>query len=231
MSDIDKEAMLQHIRGATVVHTSPFSSIDVPVAEQTLSKEEFTKWVAPFYRVSLHTVDRDFMKSLKGIYREITLAIVELLLTEFNCRHRLTGAFFAALKRFDSFEDHIGRLLVRSDVCFAGKRYCVALAEINSPTGLAYLKKYLEYYLTRPDLGFDQVDAMCAIAYLDAKNGTKEFESFRPLWNAYLGAISWKFNFEEQVAWFANEMRILHECRAYAETSGLERALRKLFKL
>ena len=218
MSDSEEEeALVRHIRGATVVHQSPFSSIEVPSGECALSEQECEKWVAPFYRVSFSSVEKGFVNSLRSIYREITPAIVELLLTDYNWRPRLTGAFFAGLKRFTSVEDHIGRLLVRSDLCFAGKLYCVALAEFNTPIGLDYLKRYLMYYLTRPDLNYDQGDAMGAVAWLDAQNGTKNFESFLPLWNTYIEAKSWKPNLEENVARFTDEMIALHKFRAQAE--------------
>jgi hypothetical protein len=219
MNDDEKKAIVQHIRGATVVHTSPFSSIQVPTADDILSLEECDKFVSPFYRVSFRSVDGQFIDSLKAVYREIKPTTVERLLTEYDWRPRLTGAFFAALKSFNSCEDHIGRLLIRSDLCFAGKLYCVALAEFNSPIGLDYLRKYLEYYLTRPELDYDQGDAMGAIAYLDAKNGTKIFESFQQLWNNYIKAKSWKPDLEKNVFRFAEEMRALHELRLKNDTN------------
>jgi len=220
MNEADKKALIQHIHGATVVHTSPFSSIQVPTAEDILTLAECDKFVSPFYRVSFRSVDVQFIDSLKTIYREIKPEIVEKLLTEYDWRPRLTGAFFAALKQFNSLEDHIGRLLLRSDVCFAGKLYCVALAEFNSPTGLDYLKRYLAYYLTRPDLDYDQGDAMGAVAYLDAKNGTQIFEVLQPLWDNYIKAKSWQPNLEEDVARFAEEMQALQELRLKAEANN-----------
>lgn len=138
-------------------------------------------------------------------------------MTEYNWRPRLTGAFFAALRHLTPVEDHIGRLLVRSDLCYAGKLYCVALAEFNTPVGLEYLRRYLMYYLTRPDLDFDQDDAMGAIAWLDGQNGTRMYESFLPLWQTFVDAKSWKPNLEKSVALFADEMRALREFREKAE--------------
>ena len=119
----------------------------------------------------------------------------------------------ASLKKFEAFEDHIGRLLLRSDLCFAGKLYCVALAEFNTTKGLDYLRRYLEYYLTRPDLDYNQGDAMGAVGYLDAKNRTSHFEGLQPLWNNYIKAATWKPDFERNLARFAKEMHALHEIR------------------
>lgn len=92
MSDIDEEALVRHIRGATVVHRSPFSSIEVPSVEDALSEEECEKWVAPFYRVSFRSVEGGFVKALRGIYQEITPAVIELLLTDYDWRPRLASA-------------------------------------------------------------------------------------------------------------------------------------------
>lgn len=217
MSDFDEKAIIRHIHGATVVHKSPFSSVEVPVADDALSIEECEKFVSPFYQVSFRSVDSQFIGSLKSIYEEITPARIELMLAEYDWRPRLTGAFFAALKRFAAFEDQIGRLLVRSDLCFAGKLYCVALAEFNSPAGHNYLKSYLDYYLTRPDLDFDQGDAMGAVAYLDAKNRTNTLQNFRPLWNKYAAEKTWKPDLEAAVVRFAEEMEAVHDLRKTVE--------------
>jgi hypothetical protein len=220
MSDDEEDAVVRHIRGATVVHQSPFRLLEVPSVPDLLSEAECEKWVAPFYRVSFRSVDGSFLESLRAIYHEITPSVVERLLTDYDWRPRLTGAFFAGLKLFTSAEDHIGRLLLRSDLCYAGKLYCVALAEFNTPSGRDYLRTYLEYYLTRPDLDYNQGDAMGAMAWLDTMNGTKHFEGFQPLWRAYREAKSWKPDLENIVSWFAYEMRALEQCRAMAERAA-----------
>lgn len=217
MNESDKKAIEQHIRGATVVHISPFSSAEVLAADDALSLEECNKFVDPFYRVSFQSVDDAFLRSLRSVYPGITPKIVELMLIEYNWSPRLTGAFFATLKRFNSFEDHIGRLLVRSDLCFAGKLYCTALAEFNSPAGLGYLKRYLEYYLTRPDLDYNQAEAMGAIAYLDVKNGTKIFNEILPRWEDYGKAKIYKPDLDRAVIDFAREMEALHNLRLIGE--------------
>jgi hypothetical protein len=212
--------MVRHIRGATVVHDSPFTSVQVPSAEDVFSEGEYEKWVDPFYRVSFRSVESDFIESLRSVYYEITPGIIERLLTDYNWRPRLTGAFFAALKRTQPLQDHIGRLLVRSDLCFAGKLYCVALSEFNTETSLDYLRRYLRYYLTRPDLDYDQGDAMGAVAYLDARNGTKHLEEFLPLWRTYVAAKTWKPDLQKDVGDFAQEMQAIYDYRAKAESTS-----------
>jgi hypothetical protein len=217
MSDIDEESLVRHIRGATVVHKSPFSSIEVPSVVDSLSQEQCDRWVVPFYRVSFRSPEKELLDSLKNLYPEISLEMTRLLLTDYNWRPRLTGAFFAALKRFTTFEDQIGRLLLRSDLCYAGKFYCVALAEFNSPHGLEFLMTYLKHYLTRPELVYNQNDAIGAVAFLDVKNGTRHLGAIRPLWNQYVNSLQWKPDLDKNIAWFSEEMAALHQCRAHAE--------------
>jgi hypothetical protein len=98
-----------------------------------------------------------------------------------------------ALTSRSAFTSQVGRLLLRSDVCFAGAAYCLALAEVNSDESIAFIDEYLSYYLTRNDLWFDQATAMAALAYLDRINGTSiqsrhlaawsKFVEDKPLWS------------------------------------------------
>ena len=108
------------------------------------------------------------------------------LLSYFNWGPRIVGAYIVALKQLDELTEAVGRLLLRSDVCFAGAGYCLALAQLNTPKSRGYLYEYLDYYLTRNDLWFDQGDAMGAVAYLDELNGTKETLLFTSKWNAFV---------------------------------------------
>ena len=50
MNEAERNAIIQHIQGATVVHTSPFSLIEVPTANDLLSLEECYKFVSLFTR-------------------------------------------------------------------------------------------------------------------------------------------------------------------------------------
>src|SRR5262245_43788691 len=79
----------------------------------------------------------------------------------------------------------IGHLLLRSDVCYAGTGYCVALARFNTRDSTGFLLEYLDYYLTRHDLWFDQGCAMGAIGYLDSRDGSNNLESLMEKWVAF----------------------------------------------
>jgi hypothetical protein len=111
--------------------------------------------------------------------------VVTTLLAYFDWRPRLVGAWLAALREMTEFDDHIGRLLVRSDVCYAGKGYCLALARFNTVRARDYLVSYLDYYLGRPDLWFEQSEALGALAYLDQRNGRQDVAKVRDAWERF----------------------------------------------
>lgn len=91
----------------------------------------------------------------------------------------------SAIEHYSPLEDHIGRLFLRSDVCYAGVGYALALAAFNTSPSIDYLKKYLDHYLGRKDLWFDQDSAMSALCYLDRQNGTDLLRGYLPKWKAF----------------------------------------------
>ncbi len=173
-----------HSAGATVSHDGRFAKLDVPSKEDSLSKEFILKWVTPFYSSGLQ--NDSFATDYHEVRNELTVEITLELLSEFNWRPRIVGAYFAAIERYDSLEDIIGKLLLRSDVCFAGTGYCLALATFGSEESIQFLRQYLDYYLRMDDLWFDQGDAMAAIAYLDRQKGTDVISDLMPLWTKFV---------------------------------------------
>lgn len=180
----EAEEIRLHVAGATVRHNGLFGNLPVPVNAEGLSEEFIEKWVVPFYMSCFS--DENFSQNLKPIAHELSPQVVGLLFGEFNWRSRIVGAWFAAIKQYVEFEQVIGNLLLRSDVCYAGGGYCLALASFNTPEAVEFLCKYLDYYLTKPDLWFDQSSAMSALAYLDQLNGTKNLDRFLSAWEQFV---------------------------------------------
>lgn len=175
-----------HRAGATVRHVSPFSDIEVPVSQDPISEAFVQKWVRPFYSAPLWCKSAEFIAAVGAVHGEIDEGLVVTLLSYFNWRPRKTGACFAAVKKFTLLEDHIGRLLLRSDVSYAAIGYCLALARFNTPSAVKYLREYLDYYLTRPDLWFDQGEVMAALGYLDRQNGTNIRAEYLARWEGFI---------------------------------------------
>jgi Family of unknown function (DUF6000) len=83
---------------------------------------------------------------------------------------------------YKEFESTIGRSLLKSEVCYAGSAYCVALATFATADSRNFLISYLDYYLTRKDLWFNQADAYCALEYLDKDTAEQRLEK----WNDFV---------------------------------------------
>ncbi|MER5890510.1 DUF6000 family protein [Streptomyces sp. NPDC001941] len=109
---------------------------------------------------------RDLAADARGISDD-DLAVM----LEGSWRERRTAAWFAAVSRREHVRERLGVLLLESEVCCAGLAYCVALASFATSRDAELLVSYLERYLRRPDLGYDQPVAMGALAHLDAVLG------------------------------------------------------------
>jgi hypothetical protein len=197
------EEIKLHVAGATVRHQNPFSQLPIPRNAEGLSREFIEKWVVPFYMTGIS--NNAFLENLKPIAHDLSKEVVAHLLGEFNWRARIVGAWFSAIKQYAEFEPVIGNLLLRSEVCYAGGGYCIALTSFNTATSTEFLCKYLDYYLNRPDLFFDQGDAMGALAYLDTVNQTQNLERFIPSWEKFVAdKPNWRLT--RSIESFADQM-------------------------
>ena len=160
-----------HAAGAIVVHKSPFDQLKVPSKTKELPQKFINKWIAPFYFERLMDNDKYEIKFLQ-ITGDLNTEIVKQLLGFFDWRARITGAYFSSIMDYKVFDDFIGINLVKSEVCYAAEGYLTALASFNTDKSIDYLLKYLDYYLSKNDLWFDQGDAMATLIWLDNKNGT-----------------------------------------------------------
>ena len=134
--------------GATVTHSGPYSSLKVLQNKSPLSQEFINKYVSPFYMENIDT--EKYRKAYLSIREDLNENIVSTLLGEFNWRPRSVGADFCSIGDLTQYEENIGNLLLRSDVCYSGHKYCLALASFGSEKAISYLERYLEYYLKQP---------------------------------------------------------------------------------
>ncbi|MDX3214757.1 DUF6000 family protein [Streptomyces sp. ME02-6991-2B] len=88
-------------------------------------------------------------------------------LLEGGWRERRTATWLVAVSRRTEFRERLGELLLASEVCCAGLAYCVALASFGTPRDSELLVAYLDRYLRRPDLAYDQTAAMGALLFID----------------------------------------------------------------
>ena len=179
MEDKNKKAIELYSDGATVSHHNPFEELVSYKSESEIDKKFIDKWVLPFYMLGIHNTD-EFISNYSKINSEVNIEIAKQLLGDFNWRTRIVGAYFSAIENYVELEDIIGTHLIKSDVCYAGGGYCFALASFNTEKGIHYLKKYLDYYLSKKNLHFDQRVAMSALKWTDKHNGTNLFEEYMP---------------------------------------------------
>jgi hypothetical protein len=194
--------MERHVAGAIVVHRNPFAGLQVPAVVEPLDPELLERWTKPLY-MSFFGPSSDSV--LEALWPEMSSDVAYRLLSNFNWRPRRVGAYIVALRRLDELTELVGRLLVRSDVCLAGESYCMALAQLNTLPSRQFLYEYLDYYLTRNNLFFDQGAAMGAIAYLDDINGTREISRFMDKWESFV-ADKPHWNLARSCSQFSNNM-------------------------
>jgi hypothetical protein len=168
MDDLNEQIRL-HSAGATVRHKSTFADLPSYKNNAELPKDFIDTWVAPFY-MKIGDSDNVWANQLIETKNKISKEVVVKLLGDFNWRTRQTGAFFAAIKNFTDLDDIIGTHFLKSEVCYAGKVYAYTFASFNTDKGIDYLDRYLTYYLSKPDLWFDQREALEALTYLDKIN-------------------------------------------------------------
>lgn len=198
----EPEEIMLHVAGATVRHRNPFEDLEIPRNEHELTEEFVEKWVIPFYTNSLANSEAKVIASFVGAAKKIDQTIVAKLLGDFNWRSRIVGAYFAAIKDYREFELVIGRSLLKSEVCFAGSGYCLALASFATDGAREFLITYLDYYLGRKDLCFDQADAFCALEYLDKDASNLRLEK----WNDFVSDKSYR-NLERSRGHFRESLK------------------------
>ncbi|WP_106959889.1 DUF6000 family protein [Streptomyces purpureus] len=111
------------------------------------------------------------------------------VLLEGGWRERRTAAWLIAVSGRTEFRERLGDLLLASEVCCAGLAYCVALATFGTPHDADLLADYLDRYLRRPDLAYNQLVAMGALLYLDLNLGADHASRFLVpdgLWHQWL---------------------------------------------
>lgn len=179
MSGVSVDA---HVAGRGASHPWPPGELDVPVAINSLSGAFLGRWVDPFYLNDPARLDATQAAAWCGAARVCDDAVLEALLAEADWRPRVVGAWFVALRGADHFEPRLGRLLLRSDVCFAGRAYAVALASLATPDAGDWLERYLRHYLAHPQLDYDQAEAMAALMQLDPARGA----ALVPAWESFV---------------------------------------------
>ncbi|MFE9928899.1 DUF6000 family protein [Streptomyces sp. NPDC005533] len=111
----------------------------------------------------------------------------------YEWRSRLTAAWLIGVDRRERFRARIGDLLLASEVCYSGGAYCFALARFGTHADAEILAAYLDRYLPRTDLRYDQPAALGALLHLDARLGTHHADRFTEpdgRWDRWVQALA-----------------------------------------
>lgn len=129
-----------------------------------------------------------FTRDLREDAGRITPEEIATLL-EGSWRERRTAAWLVAVSRRTEFRERLGELLLSSEVCCVGLAYSVALASFGTARDADLLAAYLDRYLCRPDLGYDQAVVMGALQFIDLSLGGGQVDRFLGpggLWQEWL---------------------------------------------
>ena len=169
MTDLNEMAKM-HSAGAIIRHISPFDSLPSHRNKEILSNEFAGKWISPFYMTIGNPIRTEWIEEIKKIKNEISEEIILSLLGDFNWRTRLVGSYFSAVKNYELATDIIGTHLLKSELCCVGHIYALTLAFFNTRQSINYLDLYLDYYLSKPKLPFDQKKVLIARIFLNKIN-------------------------------------------------------------
>lgn len=177
------DPIADHNAGRTVAHQSPFAHLEVPNRREAPA-HLVERWIRPFYMTAPE--DAAFGERYRALRAEATPALASELLSYFDWRPKVVGAYVVGIEGHQSLRDLIGRLLLRSDVCCCGRALCLALARLGGEESSRVLCAYLDHYLTRPDLVFDQAEALAALMSVDARDGTAHARGYEDRWSRFL---------------------------------------------
>lgn len=124
------------------------------VRRYVLPGRRYLKLGGPLLRMEEGEYGR-FLRALREDAEVVTAEEIGVLL-EGGWRERRTAAWLVAVGGRTEFRERVGGLLLESQVCCAGLAYAVVLAGFGTGRDAELLAAYLERYLRRPDLGYDQ---------------------------------------------------------------------------
>lgn len=140
------------------------------------------EWVSPLYLELLHG---NFHRGARGDTLDEVRRVAQafersdaLALLDGGWRERLVAAWLVGVCKYEDLIPRLAELLLASETYFAGQGYCGALAMMPCEASAAALVAYLDRYLARPDLFYDQLWAMAALQFVDRELGTDRARAF-----------------------------------------------------
>lgn len=196
---------------------NPFENLISFNTDNEFDEDFYEKFVEPFYTIRIINLP-DFKSDYIKIKSEINSDVVKKIIGENNWKERIVGAFFCAIENLTEFEDIIGIHFLKSDLVHQGKGFALALASFSSKKSIDYLKKYLDYYLTRKDLFYEQNYAMSALKWIDTTTKSEHTKEYKQKYDEWEKDSSRKFDsyYDE----FIQQMLIIEELKTAGNNSN-----------
>lgn len=156
----------------------------------SFDRELRDRFVRPFYLQLLRgnftrgteAEGHDFRQAIAASATIVSDDQILRLLTEREWRGRLSAAWFVGLSGRTSFVPSIGKLLLASEMVYAGQGYCAALGLIGGEESRRILRDYLRTYLPLNGRIYDQDWAIGALAHIEGAAPIEFLE--HELWRA-----------------------------------------------
>ncbi|MEU1484199.1 DUF6000 family protein [Streptomyces sp. NPDC005752] len=168
-------------------HPQDDAELPALVRRYVMPERRYLKLGGSMLRTRGPEYDR-FVRDLRHDAGLITAGEIATLL-EGGWRERRTAAWLVAVSRRTEFRERLGELLLASEVCCVGPAYSVSLASFGTAHDADLLAAYLDRFLRRPDLAYDQTMAMGALQFIDLDLGGDQADRFLGpggLWQQWL---------------------------------------------
>lgn len=182
---------------------TPFDNLVTYKSPDHITDSEYERYVDLFYAVRIINLP-DFTDDYREIETEVNPLLVLKLLGDCNWRSMIVGAFFSAIKMYTELTDVLGVNLLKSEYVYQGRGVALSFASFQTVEAIHYLKKYLDYYLTREDLRYNQDYAACSLKWIDENKGSCYFNEYEEKYLKWSGGLPRTFDsiykeFEEQM--------------------------------
>jgi len=205
----ENDLILAQIRKEGSVLENPFNNLQSFKINFSFDEDFYDRFYDPFYAVRLTNLP-DFKADYDKIREEVSHDVIRWQLGGNDWRSRMIGAFFSAIESEIYFEDIIGVHLLKSEFVYEGIGHSMALASFNTEKSRMYLKMYLDFYLKRTDLRYNQDYVYSALVWTDKMNKTEEAKPYLELFNKWIiGTRCVDFYLQE----FQDQMNYLNQIR------------------
>jgi hypothetical protein len=124
--------------------------------------------------------------AMGAVVADASLGIAHALWSVKEWRCNIMTSWWATVWGWPDAVPGVERLLIPSGLTYAGQGHCVALAGLSTPEAGRVLARYLDTYLPRPDLVYDQGWAISALSIVDENLGSSLAAERIPMFDEWI---------------------------------------------